>query len=260
MATNTALKYKEKGNIEFKKGNLPKAIEYYTYACEVDPKNCIFYTNRATCYMKMGRYDKVVRDASKAIKLNSKWEKGYYRLGTGLMELGRFDEAVKAYKQAVDLKPSNATFQSELIRAKRSMLKGKSEAEIIKIDANELFKAGKIDDAIKMYTRAIAKCNVKDEKEKIVGADIYANRAACQRQLYHPKKCIDDCTAAIELNPYHTKAYIRRAQSLESLEKWKDALADFEKALMYSPGVSVAVQGASRIRSSLRREAKMKGK
>lgn len=257
MATNTALKYKEKGNVQFKAGNLVKAIEFYTYACEVDPKNCIFYTNRATCYMKMGKFDKVVRDATKSIKLNSKWEKGYYRLGTGLMELGRFPEAVEAYKKALDLKPNNETFQSELIRAKKSMLKGKSEAEIIKLDANELFKTGKIDEAIKMYTRAIKKCNLGDEKEKAVAADIYANRAACQRQLYDPKACVADCTKAIELNPYHVKAYIRRGQSLESLEKWQDALNDFEKACMYAPGVSVAVQGAARIRSALKRAGKM---
>jgi tetratricopeptide (TPR) repeat protein len=70
---------------------------------------------------------------------------------------------------------------------------------------------------------ALEKCVPgKDDTAK---ADIYANRAACYVQLYEPKKVLDDCNNALKLAPDHAKALLRRAQALESLEKYKEALA-----------------------------------
>jgi len=85
-----------------------------------------------------------------------------------------------------------------------------------------------------------------------------ANRAACHRQLYHPKQCVDDCTEALRLNPQHVKALIRRGQSLENLERYEDALKDFELANVFAPGTKVAADGASRIRSALKKFEKDK--
>jgi len=257
MATAEATKYKDKGNEEFKKGNMAQAIEYYTYATEIDPNNPIFFTNRSAAYAHMGKWDKSLRDAEKAIKLNSTWEKGFWRKGNAHFELGQFDDAAAAYKTASDLEPSNGTYKELHQKAKKAAMKGKSEAEILKIQGNEEFKKGNIEQAIKIYSSALAECE-EDEKGKLIKSDIYCNRAACYHQLYDPKKTAEDCTHALKLNPQHTKALIRRAQALESLEKYEDALKDFETALVQAPGADVAVKGATRIRSSLRKQAKEK--
>jgi len=257
MATSEAMKYKDKGNEEFKKGNMAQAIEFYTYATEMDPNNPIFFTNRSAAYAHMGKWDKSLRDADKAIKLNSSWEKGYWRKGNAHMELGQFDEAAAAYKTASDLEPSNQTYKDLHQKAKKATLKGKSEAEILKMQGNEEFKKGNIETAIKLYTSALGECE-DDEKGKATKADLYCNRAACYHQLYDPRKTADDCTQALKYNPGHTKALIRRAQALESLEKYEDALKDFENALMQAPGSDVAVKGATRIRTALRKQAKDK--
>lgn len=52
----SAESYKDKGNEYFKKKEYDKAIENYTYACEIDPKNHVYYTNRSLCYANMGRW------------------------------------------------------------------------------------------------------------------------------------------------------------------------------------------------------------
>lgn len=52
-----------------------QAIEFYTYATEMDPKNHIYMTNRALCYASMKKWDKSLRDADKAVALKSDWEK-----------------------------------------------------------------------------------------------------------------------------------------------------------------------------------------
>lgn len=60
-----------------------------------------------------------------------------------------------------------------------------------------------------------------DEKTNMLRADVYANRAACNVQLYEPNKVRADCDAALKLVPNHVKALLRRGQALESLEKYK---------------------------------------
>jgi len=277
---------KEKGNDEFKKGNYEKAIEFYTYATEMDPTNHVFYTNRAMCYAAMKKWDKSLRDAETSIKIKKDWEKGHYRRGVALQNLGRLQEAVSAFSECVKLAPANGDFQKAHDGAKAEMYKGLTPAEILKIEGNDLFKIGKIDQAIAKYTSALAKCpdekeiaalsnvapvpaaaagvqNAKapdadkvekspQEKWKNIRADIYANRAACYVQLYEPNKVKADCDAAVKLVPGHGKAMLRRGQALESLEKYKLALDDFEAVLKTDPECKMAVTAAVRLRKSLR--------
>jgi len=257
MATKQALKYKEQGNEHFKKGNHAKAIEFYTYATECDPKNPIFFTNRSTAYFKMKNYEKSLRDASKAIKLDKTWAKGYYRKGVVLMEMDKHEEALKDLEMAVKLtKSENSTFVQAAATCKAKLFKSMSAAEVIKSEANAMFKQGQIEEAVKKYTQGIHACQ-DNPKDNLVKADLYANRAACHRQLYASKKVVSDCTEALKYNPNHVKALIRRAQANESLEKFKEALQDFQQATYLAPGTPVAVQGASRIRAALKRENKM---
>jgi len=205
----------------------------------------------------MQKWDKSLRDAEKSIQLSPTWEKGWWRKGNANLELGQFDDAAAAYKTASDLAPDNPTYKELLQKAKKAALKGKSEAEILKIQGNEEFKKGNIEQAIKLYTNAIQECE-DDEKGKLVKSDIYCNRAACYHQLYDPKKTSEDCTQALKYNPQNVKAMIRRAQALESLEKYEDALKDFEQSLILAPGSEVSIKGSTRIRASLRRQAKDK--
>jgi len=249
-----AEKYKEKGNDEYKKGNYERAIEYYTYATEMDPKNHVYFTNRAMCYGQMKKWDKSLRDSDKAIALNKSWEKAWYRRGMALMALGQPKEAMEAFQTCMQLKPDNDEFKKSFDAARRELFKGMSNAEILKVEGNELFKQGKIQEAIAKYTQALALIGDKfDEKMGAVKADLHANRAACYVQLYEPVKVREDCDAALKIDSKHLKALIRRAQALESLEKYKDALADFETVLKLDPDCDLAAKGATRIRNALRR-------
>ncbi len=67
--------YKNKGNTEYQAGNYPAAVENYTYAIEMEPKNHIYLTNRSTAYAAMKQWEKSLKDADKAIALKSDWAK-----------------------------------------------------------------------------------------------------------------------------------------------------------------------------------------
>jgi tetratricopeptide (TPR) repeat protein len=240
-----------KGNAAFKAGDHGKAIEYYTYATEMDPKNPIFYTNRSFAYSKMGKWDKSLRDANKSIKLKADWAKGHWRAGVALTNLGRLEEAMNALAQCTQLDPKNKQFANEHARVKALYYKDKSQAELIKLDANELFKKGQMEDAVKLYTKAI-NAALDTDKERQIKADILCNRAACYRNLYNSKKVVEDCTASLNLKPNNFKALFRRAQAYESLEKYKNALEDFQTASRLQPSHTACFQAVTRLRKTLK--------
>jgi len=248
----TAESFKEKGNEFFKKGDYERAIENYTYATEMDPKNHIFMTNRSLCYASMKNWAKSLRDADKAIALKADWEKGWYRRGVALSNLGRFEEAMASFQKCIDMNSTSKDYQQQYDQAKKDLYKGLTESEILKLEGNEFFKRGKINEAIDRYTKALDKAKGDDQKTKEIKADVYANRAACNVQLYEPTKVRDDCNAALMLVPNHTKALLRRGQALESLEKYKDALLDFELVLRLEPGSNMALQAIQRIKRSMK--------
>lgn len=248
----TAESFKEKGNEFFKKGDYERAIENYTYATEMDPKNHIFMTNRSLCYASMKNWPKSLRDADKAIALKGDWEKGWYRRGVALSNMERYEEAMASFQKCLDLNPSSKDYQAQYDQAKRDLYKGLSESEILKMEGNEFFKRGKIPEAIEKYTKALDKAKGDDQKTNEIRADVYANRAACNVQLYEPVKVRADCDAALALVPNHVKALLRRGQALESLEKYKDALADMEAALRVDPNNQMALQSLTRIKRSMK--------
>ena len=252
-----AEKFKDQGNDEFRKGDYNKAIECYTYATEMDPKNPVYFTNRSMCYFKMGEFPKSLRDAEKSISLNANWVKGYYRAGMAQLEMKQYKEALSNLDKAAGLEPNTPAYAQAAADAKKRFYATLSPAEITKMEGNDLFKAGDIDKAIEKYSKAITQVTSRDDESKKILADLYANRAMCNQQRWKYAEVAEDCTQAIELNPLHIKALVRRAQAYEALEKYKASLADFEKASSLAPDMEVAFKGAVRVRGTLRRMGDM---
>lgn len=79
-----AQRYKNEGNIFFKKGKYDDAISMYNKAIEACPEVhttdlSTFYQNRAAAYEQLKKWSSVINDCTKALELNSKYEKALYR-------------------------------------------------------------------------------------------------------------------------------------------------------------------------------------
>ncbi|CAF99339.1 unnamed protein product, partial [Tetraodon nigroviridis] len=110
----------------------------------------------------------------------------------------------------------------------------------LKNEGNHLFRHGQFGDAMERYSRAI---------EGFPGAGIdspedlcilYSNRAACHLKEGSSADCIQDCTKALELQPYSLKALLRRAMAYESLERYRKAYVDYKTVLQIDGGVQAA--------------------
>lgn len=88
-----AMVLKERGNVCFKKGMLQSALEMYTQAIGIDSSCPVYYTNRALCYKKLGKWEQALEDSKQALKLEKDNVKAHFLVGEALLQLGRLGGA-----------------------------------------------------------------------------------------------------------------------------------------------------------------------
>lgn len=122
-----AEKIKERGNAEFSAGKHKEAESLFTECISLDPKNAVYWSNRAASRIALKNYREAEKDARKAIELRPTWVKGYARLGAALLGIGDGGGAREALEKALRLEPENEGIQVQLSRA--AALEGREDAE-----------------------------------------------------------------------------------------------------------------------------------
>ncbi|GAV64063.1 Thioredoxin domain-containing protein/TPR_2 domain-containing protein/TPR_8 domain-containing protein/TPR_11 domain-containing protein [Cephalotus follicularis] len=128
------------------------------------------------------------------------------------MALGRFENAVTAAEKAGHIDPRNveaAVLVSNVRLVARARARG-----------NDLFKSERFTEACSAYGEGL--------KLHPANSVLYCNRAACWFKLGLWERSIEDCNQALNMQPNYTKALLRRAASNSKLERWVDAVRDYE--------------------------------
>ncbi|KAJ1985988.1 HSP70/90 co-chaperone [Dimargaris cristalligena] len=109
-----------------------------------------------------------------------------------------------------------------------------------KNQGNDCFREGKrgYRDAIKYYTKAIA----QDCEDRELTATCYTNRAAVNLELQNYRRVLNDCHAALEINPRNVKALFRSARACRALGKYEEALECCLWALKMEPNNSAVLK------------------
>lgn len=105
------------------------------------------------------------------------------------------------------------------------------EAQKYKDEGNEAFKNEDWDKALALYTKAISLAP-RDSRELSV---FYKNRAAVHLKFERYNEAVEDCNKSLEIVPTDPKALYRRAQALESLERYEEAYRDARQILNDDP-------------------------
>lgn len=105
---------KNEGNRLMKEGKYQEALIQYNRALTFDPKNPIFYCNRAAACIRLGENDRAVRDCKSALVYNPNYGKAYGRMGIAYSNLGKYDDAQSAYSKAIELEPDNQDYRTNL--------------------------------------------------------------------------------------------------------------------------------------------------
>jgi len=98
---------KEKGNEAFKNGDNAEAIKRYSEAIKRDPKNPVYYSNRAAAYTRMGEYKLAEVDCDKCLSIDPSFVKAYTRKGTSQYFMKQYHKCLETYDQGLKLDPNN---------------------------------------------------------------------------------------------------------------------------------------------------------
>ncbi|KJA16190.1 hypothetical protein HYPSUDRAFT_148111 [Hypholoma sublateritium FD-334 SS-4] len=118
---STATRMKEKGNEEFRKGNLVQAQVLYVSAVATFPTPDVM-NNLAACCLRLNQYDKAEKFATEALDMhlftNSlSAAKAYFRRSTARLHLADFSGALEDVKAAQELNPGEQSIKDLLQNA-----------------------------------------------------------------------------------------------------------------------------------------------
>ncbi|XP_039010243.1 TPR repeat-containing thioredoxin TTL1-like isoform X2 [Hibiscus syriacus] len=136
------------------------------------------------------------------------------------MVSGRLDEAVSAAQHAARLDPGNKEISLVVMKTKA--------VSSTRLSGNLLFKASKFVEACIVYSEGLE----YDPYNSV----LLCNRAACRSKLDQFQKAIEDCTAALNVQPSYRKARLRKADCNSKLERWEMASQDYEMLIRETPG------------------------
>lgn len=105
------------------------------------------------------------------------------------------------------------------------------DIESKKEKANEVFKKGDYDEALKLYNELTE----IDPNNKIFNATIFANKALCYQKQNKLMDALREVNKAIKLNPNYTKAYMRRGNVQMALKNFEEAKYDYQKVKDLEP-------------------------
>ncbi|CAJ1061454.1 sperm-associated antigen 1 [Xyrichtys novacula] len=117
----------------------------------------------------------------------------------------------------------------------------------LKNEGNLLFKNGQFADALEKYSQAIqgySESGIDSPEDLCI---LHSNRAACYLKDGNSQDCIQDCTRALELQPFSLKPLLRRAMAYESLERYRTAYVDYKTVLQIDISVQAAHDSVNRI-------------
>jgi len=90
------------------------AIVHYGKAMELDPKEAVYFINRAMAYLKLQKWEDAELDCTIGLKLHPDNSKALWRRGIARRELGKLEEAKKDLQDALRLEPNDKAVKEEL--------------------------------------------------------------------------------------------------------------------------------------------------
>jgi len=109
-----AEQFKLEGNGFMKQQKFDDAIQSYNKAIEIDPKNAVFYCNRAAAQTGKEAFDRALTDCRKALEIDPDYSKAYSRMGLTYSKMEAYDSAVECYEKALKLDPENTGYKNNL--------------------------------------------------------------------------------------------------------------------------------------------------
>ncbi len=185
------------------KGENDLAIKDFNQAMQLNPCDAAIYNNRGTVYVDTDEVDLAIEDFNAAIRLNPNEDKSYNNRGNAYHKQGDYNLAIKDFNHAIRLKPDDANAYYNR--------------------GNAYCDRGDYDRAIKDYNIAI-----KHESDFSMA---YNNRGMAYSNKHDINKALRDFSKAIDRNPNSFIAYNNRGNAYRDKGDAEQAIDDFNTAI-----------------------------
>ncbi|PKU46780.1 tetratricopeptide repeat protein 31 isoform x1 [Limosa lapponica baueri] len=118
-----------RGNEAAQRGHYAEAVQAFTEAVKLNPREHRLFGNRSYCYEKLQRYEEALKDAQVSLGLQPGWPKGFFRKGKALRGLKRYAEAASTFEELLRLDGANTEASAQL-EACRALLQQTSPGEL----------------------------------------------------------------------------------------------------------------------------------
>jgi Flp pilus assembly protein TadD len=229
------------GVAHLQKGRVELAIDHFSKAVELEPKNGDYRYHFGSSLKALGRFDAAEIQYREALRLKPDGAQIHGAFGTMLQDWGRLDESEPHLKEAIRLDPQSVIARNNLgiLYVRKNRLEAAEETfrSALRLDpgfaeahanlGSILWHRRELDDAEVCCRRAL---NLKYDLAEghFVLAQILEFREQYEGAEWH-------CREALRLNPNHADWHNQLAKLLIELRKLKEARSFLDEALRLRP-------------------------
>lgn len=235
---------------------------YWTRVLVVDP-GAKPYVERGEYYSKVGRFSEAVGDYTRAIeRADGAFRKYVYNIyafrGEALRSSGRYEEAVRDFSTAIEMSPHRIYYFCRG-RSLKALGRAKEAGEDFRIAGTAAGTVGywytdlsnseirirlekNPDDPDALAARAVAALRRRDYRVALADLDralsldskravFYWDRSTVYFETGMSDRALDDCSAALHINPLYLEPYLRRAAIYAEGGYYSKAVDDLTTAI-----------------------------
>lgn len=234
--------YIERGNALYKSQQIDRAIEDYSAAIHLDPKNWAAFVNRGNAHLVKKDTSGAIADYDQAIRLNPTSPQAFENRAAAYSTRGNHDLSIADYSTAIKLDANNARLFEERAEAYRSQRAYEKSIldymEAVRLDPKNSRLLETCIDAIELnndHKQAIA------DYTKLISLAPKVSRLFQERGWMnyledHYDLAVSDYTEAIRLNPADADLFAKRAVAYRAKNDYVHAISDYSDAIRLDSG------------------------
>ncbi len=240
-----------KGNALSKLGRVDDAISCYDKVLAINPQHGIAWANKGSVLNGLGRVEEAIECCDKALKLDPQDPWAWNWKGVSLTKLGRFEEAIQCHDRALETNPrdnmawfNKAYAQDQLGLTRDVIVSYRKYIEVAPAKEAKYIELARQ----RLRTLEGISFNNRDHVDK---AEQWINRGSSLANLGRYDEAIKCYDKALEINPQHVMAWLRKGVAADSLGLERNAAAAYRKFIEIAPASEYA-KGIELARQRLR--------
>ena len=247
-----AIDYLSLARTQYDAGEFTLSLESYGCALSFDADSATAYLGRGNTARNLGQYQQSIDDYTQAIDLREDLAIAYNNRGWSYYNLGEYDTALADYNQALQIDPNlgyaynNRGLVYQMLR--NLTLAEADFAQAIRLNAEPTPWAQHNLDNLNEWREIInagqeTAINLPIDSANNPSIDALLMDASAAWYSNEWELTIERASAVIAVTTENANAYIYRGDSYYVLDRFEEALADFDRAIELDPDNAYALDG-----------------